>query len=352
MRVSASQYRGMSRGELAAHWFVRRDAGELSAGEEASFQAWLAEPGNREAWDDARRAWGAFDGAQDDTHVQALRRAALATRREPRLYRPLVAAALLLVVAGGVLSLLWHRGLPTPALQIAATPVPVTDLAHTGAPDFATATGERREVMLPDGTSVTLNTDTALDVVYTEGERLVMLRKGQAFFEVARNPQRPFVVQTPYRRVVALGTAFDVEVNSGLFQVMLVEGSVRVDNPPESGVSADAAPEVVLAPGQALVARLGVAEQVVELDVERELRWRKGFVEFDNEPLGAAIAELNRYYPEPIVVRDARVAQLRLSGIFRTTPREEFLSIVAEVLPVRVNHAAGEMVELTWAGTP
>lgn len=343
----------MSRGEMAAHWFVRRDAGELSSAEEAAFQAWLAEPGNREAWQDAQRAWGVFDEVREDTHVQALRRAALAAGRESRPSRALAAAAMLLLVAGGVLALLWLR--PGEAPQLAGVRVPTAaELRAAEHSDYVTALGERRDVLLPDGTTVTLNTDTALDVMYTDHERVVALRRGQAFFDVAHNAERPFVVQTPHRRVVALGTAFDVEVNLGLFQVVLVEGSVRVDHAPGSGLAAEGASrEMVLAPGQALLARLGVAEQVVEIDVERELRWRQGFVEFDNEPLERAIAELNRYYPEPIVIRDPRVAQLRLSGIFRTTPREEFLSIVGEVLPVRVDSSgSGGTIELGWAGTP
>jgi transmembrane sensor len=180
----------------------------------------------------------------------------------------------------------------------------------------------------------------------------VVLKRGQAYFQVAKDASRPFVVQTTHRRVVALGTAFDVEYNAGLFQVLLVEGSVQVDHGGHSlSVPGESASAVVLNPGQALVARLGVEERVVILDVERRLRWREGFVEFEDEPLASAVAELNRYYASPVVIRDARVAQLRVSGIFRTTPRDEFVSLVGELLPVRVNRLQGGSVELAWSAT-
>lgn len=355
MSAKFSASRSLSAREMAARWFALQEGGRLTPEQRAQLQRWLEEPRHAEAYEEARRAWAVFDGApKDDPHLQALRRAALAAAPERGVLRAMVASTVLLLAAA-LLWTAWHFG---PAYLLRANlRAHATSTAPGGDPvrssHYATGAHERLDVRLPDGTLVALNAATTVDVAYSGTERLITLSRGQAFFEVAHDAAHPFVVQTPHRRVTALGTQFEVEAASGLFQVTLVEGSVRVDNEPDALASLSAPPtQVVLTPGQALVARLGIEERVIKVDVERRLRWRQGFIEFDNEPLGEAVAEIARYFPEPVVVRDPRVAQLRVSGLFRTTANDEFLSIIKELLPVDVRRRADGSAEIVWREVP
>lgn len=340
--------RGLSAREAATYWFTLAEGGRLTPEQQLELERWLEEPRHATAYEQARRAWALFDQASDDAHLQALRRAALSVRPERSRWRTIAASVL---VCGVLAALAWRFGgadlmrerMHSPASTVLAS----ADHAH-----YATGPQERLDVYLPDGSLVTLNTSTTVDVAYSGSERLITLSRGQAFFEVARDVNRPFVVQTPHRRVTALGTKFEVEADTGLFQVTLVQGSVRVDKELDALAAASSTPaQVVLTPGQSLVARLGVEEQVIHVNVERRLRWRQGFIEFDNEPLGQAIVEFGRYFPEPVIVRDPRVAQLRVSGLFRTTANEEFLSMISELLPVEVRHRNGG-TEIVWKENP
>ena len=348
MKDTDASLRGLSARESAARWFGLEEGGRLSPAQLDEMQRWLEEPRHREAYDEARRAWAVFDGAPEDPHVQALRRAALAVKPGRALPRA-VAASTVLLLASALLWGAWRFGA---ADRLQALASPTSRAAHAGPTHYVTGPEERLDVRLPDGSLVALNTATTMDVAFSGTERLITLSRGQAFFEVAHDAAHPFIVQTPHRRVTALGTQFEVEADSGLFQVTLVEGSVRVDNEPDALTPSAAPPtQVVLAPGQALVARLGIDEQVISVDVERRLRWRQGYIEFDNEPLGDALADLGRYFPEPVVIRDPRVAQLRVSGVFRTTANREFLSIITALLPVDVRRRNDGSAEIVWRET-
>lgn len=352
MRRVGSTLRGMSRREEAVHWFVRSESGELSAQERAEFQDWIADPDHAAEYAKVQRSVATLNAATDDPHVEALRRAALAVGRRPNRARIAAVACVTLAVCVVTGMVAWQRlGTYQRVQTVQQTPSPRLDMR--GAADYATAPGERLQVTLPDGSRLTINTDTAIDVAFSADERVVFVEKGQAYFEVAKDAARPFVVHSAGRRVTALGTAFEVRLDRSRFHVLLVEGSVKVESAAERGAGPVVrAPDVVLSPGQALVAPMGVAEHVRTMNVERELRWRDGFVEFEDERLDLAVAEMNRYFAEPIIVRDDTVADLRLSGVFTIASREEFLELVTELLPLRVARNPGAYVELVSAPPP
>jgi transmembrane sensor len=342
--------------DAAADWLARADRGAMTPDEECQFQDWLAEPANARAYERARRTWAVFDDCAGDQHIRALRKAAQdAGRDAARLRRIKVTAvaamaACLALVIGGTF-LMGRSDMPTVVASGATDGATAPE--ETVTQSYSTRKGERLSVVLADNTAVTLNTDTQIDVDYTPSERRVHLVRGQAFFEVAKNPNRPFVVAAADRRVVALGTQFDVRLAPGQFQVLLVEGRVAVQRDHALSVERESLPEkeVILHPGQKLTASLGLAEQVSEVDVDRQLMWRTGFVEFDDVLLEAAVAEMNRYSRDPVVIRDPRVAALRVSGVFRTGQLDRFLETVSELLPVAVDRDAGRKIELTWSGT-
>ena len=332
---------GLSPAEAAAHWRVRQDRGELSEAEQNEFDAWLAAaPRNVAEYEKAQQSWDVFDGAGDDKHLRALRHSALKVRPEKRRRAwPQLAAGFALLVAGG--ALVW-------VLLETASP----SLSRLGAPDYITARGERLNLTLPDGTAVTMNTETAIDVAYEPDRRFVKLSDGQAFFDVAKDRNRPFVVQAGERTITALGTAFEVRLLDGRFKVLLVEGTIAVEdtNGVTAAGSAQAPEPVVMISGQELVAAEGTVARIDKVDVQRELRWRDGFIEFQDETLAAAAAEFNRYATSLIVINDERVAALRVTGVFRTDRADHFVETMSELLPVATDNRSSGEVHIVWAG--
>lgn len=336
----------MSRAEAAAWWFARIQRGPLEAAEERALESWLESDGAADAFDRARRAWSLTGETADLPRMRALRTAALArTRQRPR-------AAHLWPRAAGIaaaLALCAALGVGLGIVPLGPLRGSGQELQRMGGPDFVTLVGERRSVSLPDGTVVTLNTDSALDVAFTDSFRIVRLTKGQAYFEVAHDEAHPFLVEAAGRRITALGTAFDVRIDPDRFQVLLVEGSVMVNRSPYAFDGAADAREFVLHPGEGLVAAFGAPEQVTQIDVTRQLRWRDGFMEFDGELLINVVAEMNRYTSAPLSVQDPRVGDLRVSGVFRTGDQSQFVDVISRVLPVAARTSPGGATELVWS---
>ena len=348
---------GMSPSEAAAHWLVRLDAGSLESTEQAAFDDWFAAtPANTEAFARAKRAWHLFDAGEDDAHLKALRLSALKAEPERRrgiwmgLGASVAASLLALAVLGS--EYLSHQPAQAPAVVTKASAsggsATVAEQASAALDQgaYATARGERRTLKLGDGSTVTLNTDSAIGVAYGPDRRLIRLVRGQALFEVAKNKARPFVVRAGDREVTALGTVFEVRLDPGRIKVTLVEGRVVVDGIEGAHRPGPVIVPVVLRPGQELVAQMGTLQKVTGVDLDEQLRWRDGYVEFEDVPLSRAIVEINRYTKRPLVVANARTGALRVSGLFRTGDPERFASIVGELLPVRSRTLPGGRIEL------
>lgn len=331
---------GMTPDEAAVYWVLRHDRGDLTAADQASFDAWLdASEAHARAFRKANGVWDVFDQADADPHLTALRQVALAAKPAPRRWIPALGAGLAASLTAVALLLPGQLGLSggparAPVAEIAST----TGAQPAAAVRFATAKGERRIVRLPDGTRVTLNTDTAVSLAYTPTGRLVRLTRGQALFEVAKDASRPFTVEAAGRRVTALGTIFEVRLDPGRMKVVLVEGRVVVDHATATEASGPA--PTLLKPGQALVAELGVPQRVAPVDVGDELLWRDGYVSLEDAPLASAAAEMSRYTAAPIRVLDDETGRMRISGVFRTGDADRFAGLVRELLPVRVERMA------------
>jgi transmembrane sensor len=333
---------GMTPDEAAIYWVLQHDRGDLTPAEQASFDAWLAaSETHARAFRKANGVWDVFDQADADPHLSALRQAALATRPTPRRWVvPVVGTGLAACLTAAALMLPGQLGLNGgPARGPAGEVASVAAGTQPAPMRFATAKGERRLVRLPDGTRVTLNTDTAVALAYTPNGRLVRLTRGQALFEVAKDPARPFTVEAAGRRVTALGTVFEVRLDPGRMKVVLVEGRVVVDHAAATPEASAPAP-TLLKPGQALVAELGVPQRVAPVDVGDELLWRDGYVSLEDAPLASAAAEMSRYTAAPIRVLDDETGRMRISGVFRTGDADRFTGLVRELLPVRIDRQA------------
>lgn len=224
-------------------------------------------------------------------------------------------------------------------------------------PDFSTRVGEQRTITLADGSHVSLNTDSSIVLGSWKDTREVRLERGEAYFEVAKNSDKPFVVIAGDRKVIAIGTAFDVRLQpnagGGKVSVTLVEGKVAVTNldaAPQS-VFRPAAQVPVLTQGQRLVfAKADTASEKVDLPrLDTVTSWRRGEVVLDNTRLGDAIGELNRYNATALVIDDPSTANLPISGIFRTGDSNAFADAVATLYGLTI---LKEPQKLVLSGRP
>ncbi|MGE5566432.1 MAG: FecR family protein [Parcubacteria group bacterium] len=326
--------------DVAAAWFSRERSGEMTADEAAALQAWLeADPLHAEAYAQTRQAWAEAAAVRADPQVMAIREHWLsshAQRRRRQALRAVAASVMAVVVAGGGFA----------GWRYATGPKPLGDRT------FQTAVGERRVVKLPDGSEVTLNTNSVLRTRADHEKRLVYLERGQAFFQVAHDASHPFVVTAAGRTVTALGTAFDVRVDGGPFRVTLVEGKVRVEAAAPAMASAAAGPKSVkvqateMVAGSQLIAPDDEQWRLTRADVLTETSWTRGQLVFENQPLTDVVRELNRYSAQKMVVADASLARTPISGTFKIGDADHFIHALEAYGVARRGAASTTSVEL------
>ncbi len=278
-----------------------------------------------------------------------------------RLARPrqLLAAAAVLIAAVG--------------LGVVMT---VTDLAGRGE-RVATTVGEQRQIVLADGSSVVLNTDTELRIRMASELRQVDLVRGEVIFEVEKDPARPFRVLSGRAMVEAIGTRFIVRRLNERTVVTVVEGRVRVQPisatesvPPPSegdhrergdGSESTVAIELVQATrsveldaGRTITVTMdGIVTDPVAADLESVTSWTRGRMIFDSDTLDTVVAEFNRYTTTPLVIRDAELSNRRISGVFNIDNPEAFLGMLSDLDGVSVSRTAEGSWEIRpGAGRP
>lgn len=197
---------------------------------------------------------------------------------------------------------------------------------------YATPVGGVASIPLRDGSNITLNTASKVRVALTQKERRIELEAGEAFFDVAKDPSRPFIVEAGRRRVIAVGTRFSVRRDDNEVQVVVADGEVRVESR-EGGEGAE-----LLAAGAVLhTARDSLLVQKKPVhEVEEALSWRSGYLTFDETSLAGAVAEFNRYTPLRIVIEDPKLAALRINGKFRSTNADDFVQLLQNGYGIQV----------------
>lgn len=199
--------------------------------------------------------------------------------------------------------------------------------------DHATAIGERLAVDLPDGSTLVLNSGAAVDVEYGSDIRRIRLIDGEAVFEVARDPLRPFSVATEAGAVVATGTVFSVRQERAGARVVVVEGAVEVM--PRQGAP------VAAAMGQGVSFTERRATPAERVDVDTALAWRRGLLVFRDRPLGEVLAELDRHFAGRILVLSSEGRQLAVTGVFRLDDPARVLATLEQTLPITVTRLPG-----------
>ena len=328
--------------ETAALWHERAGQENASAETRNGLQAWLGKSAEHvAAYRSIERSWSQLKNAASAPQIIQLRHesAMRLTRQTAATLRPLrwtLAAALILLSLGAALWILHPNGfgLSSLAWRKSETQSPIVRT-------YATKTGDRLTIALEDGSQVTLNTETQLEVAFSKSSRTVRLSRGEALFEVAKDKTRSFVVQTQNRRFVAVGTAFDVHIQTDQVKVTMLEGTVHAESmEPGSLILA------TVTAGEQLITSSRAQQSVRRVDAERETSWRRGQLIFDNTPLGEAVDELNRYSSTHIVLVDSKLAGLRLSGTFATGGTSTFVEALTAYFPIQIEHADARVVTL------
>ena len=336
----------------AAVWVARRDAAERWTPElEQELQAWVAQsPAHHIAWLRLSAAWRRMDRLSDAPAIRAAE--AQAHPREGTAGTSAAESAVDPATANRAAA---------PAITTAAAPA----LATTAAPasrgarrrtvagwalaaglalgigvatfiqvqssrgnEFATAVGSQEAVTLADGSHVMLNTHTRGRAVVNASERRFWLEEGEAYFEVAHDPSRPFVVVAGRDRVTVLGTKFSVRHEDGRTEVTVLEGRVRLDRGPTG-----AAPSVpvVMTRNESAVSTAGNVLVIAkdEQSVRDELSWREGRLVFDQLTLAEVAERFNRYNARQLVV-EGDAAERRFSGSFDANNVDGFARLLRE----------------------
>jgi len=320
----------------AADWDVRLRSHTCTDHERQAFEQWRnADPRHREAFDRLQQLLKTVrEASAHRPELQSLREASnqyldrVATQRAWGKGLAMAAgiAALSLVTvfsfpSGRQWLSSWYRGSP-----------PAIPGFTTGVQTYATVLNERSTVTLTDGSTVSLNSRTRLNVQLAGATRRVTLLAGQALFRVSKDPSRPFIVTAGTRTVTALGTEFDVRVDPDKLQVTLLEGKVAVQSTDPAALGSMA--PVMLKPREQFVAMNGFAPTVREVDVDKTTAWTEGRIFFADETLGNAIAELNRYSDTALVVVDPVIANYQINGMFRVGNQAGFADAVSSMYDV------------------
>ena len=308
----------------ASEWFARLSGGDAGAEDRARLRGWLAaRPENQQAYDFVTESCGIA--------AAVLERAPVRERGDSR--QPVGHW----VAIGG--------GLALAAMLIAA--VGFVALTPATTDHYATAIGEIRNLTLADGSTLTLNGATTLDVTFTRGRRDLNLKTGEVFIAVGREPFRPFRVHAGGRTIEDIGTAFDVDTNGQNVDVAVGEGTVLISEPAASSATGN---RVILSKGQALTYApdriLSAPRTVVSQQVGT---WRVGILSYDQVPLEWLVADLNRQFDGGIAIPDPELAAMPITLTLKLHDRDTTVGTLEKLLPVRAVASGTGALELVRA---
>jgi transmembrane sensor len=290
--------RNARRREAAVDWWMRLRAGPLGAGERAAYDAWRADPANAAALENITRLCA---------HMASLPRPAA---KRPARSRPALRLAITAPLAAALLALAANWG----------------ELSAILRSDHFAGAGETRRVTLEDGSRVHLDARSAIALRFDAGERRVELLSGEAFFEVAPDPARPFVVAAAGGRVTALGTAFDVALDEPGARVAVTEHSVRI---------ASGGAEVTVGEGEQSAFRDGAAMAPTPVKTGWVTAWRRGKLIVENAPLRDLLAAIGRRNRGVFACASAAICARGVTGVFSADDPVQAIEAVETALGLR-----------------
>lgn len=320
--------------DQAIRWIVRLRSGAATSGDRRDFDAWLASnPEHRREFDEVSRMWAVLDNAQPLLQSEIQKAEDLwadhdASRRPASRWSwgrcgqgATVGMALLLLLV----TAWWWTGLPEPIL-------------------YETAKGARQQIILADGSTLTLNTDTKLTVQYARHERLIRLHRGEAWFTVRHDERRPFTVQVANGTIRDIGTEFVVNKSADGVRVSVWEGIVEVGVLGERGGARIAHPALLHAGQEVSYGADSHMSAIGAFDRNQLGSWREGKLVFRAQPLKQVLAEIARYRPEEIRLLDARLEEFPVSGVFNIGDIDQAMQVLQDALPVRAQRVRDNLI--------
>lgn len=219
---------------------------------------------------------------------------------------------------------------------------------------YTTEVGEQRTVALPDGSLMSMNTQSNVRVTYSDDVRDIYLQSGQAMFSVAHDTNRPFRVHMDGTTVQAIGTRFDIRREPKEMKVAVIEGQVRVSLDTErSRPNSSSAPSVRVAAGQGVsVLQTGEVTPPAPINVNEAVAWQQRTLVFSDATLSEIIAEFERYTHTQIHIRDGQIGRLRFSGVWDADRPDLLLAYLRRQGGVQVEQSGDQFVLHSSTITP
>ena len=293
----------------ASTWFARLNADDVTADDRTRFEAWMrAQPRNAKAYAELSATWNELVKAGPLVRAVNFGQAMNAASAPPARRRRWAAAAVAAGIGAIVLGTGWNLYKQKEETR------------------FQTAIGEQAAVALPDGSSFDLNTNSRVQVDYSQRSRVIRLERGEAYFKVAHDTKRPFWVRAGDTWVRAVGTAFNVYLRPTGVEVTVSEGTVNVvkatanEHPPADAAVTDSAASVTAGEQADVHGRAEMIHALNSAQLSRLLAWRKRSIYFQDQPLGEVVNELMRYTTLKIEFDDDALLRVPVGGTFQTSP--------------------------------
>lgn len=328
--------------EQASLWISRIDRG-LSEREQDELQDWLkTSDSHKECLFELAALWDDLSVLHELQGLFPLAEEQQVAPQQPRYMQWTLAACVAMASLLSVVWLSWQPEVVSTQGQIAAIK------------EARTQVGQQKRIELPDGSVVNLNTDSQIQVDYTAKARTIRLLQGEAHFDVAHNPSRPFVVVAGDQQVVAVGTAFNVQVfDEQRIELLVTEGKVRVaeeSEPVLSEPTLSEEPQRLFASGEKATFAAGNAireETLTDNQIQRDLAWQQGMLVFEGESLDVALAEVARYTQKRFVLADPSLKQQRVAGYFKANDIDGLLQTLAHNFNIQSEHGEQDQIILS-----
>ncbi len=328
--------------EEAAVWVAQLDSRGVSGINQKELDDWLnVSVHHLEAFERMAALWVGADILDALNYKEGVEEARKLSRRNLNATRWIKGIAATFVVAASVMLAQYVNNAPT-----------------TQTAEFATIIGEQKTIRLADGSDVILNTNSEISINLTDTRREVVLLRGEAHFDVAHEPERPFVVYARDGIVKAVGTAFTVHLRREKVEVTVSEGVVAILSRPPDTVNVairdvevdELLPIAALTVGESAVIEEEAVESVVRMSedaLDRKLLWRGGFIAFAGEPLSTVVADVSRYTDILIEIDDPSLETLPIGGYFKVGEVEDMFESLEASFGITVTRISPSRVLLS-----
>jgi len=324
----------------AADWLVKLDSGKLKASDRLELKNWLSQgPDYVNALKSYASIWGDMDNLLNE----------FPARQETEPFKTLssipyfrkTSLALAAAVIGTIGLTFWMS---------ASVEQPVT----TETSFHVTPIGKQQVQQFSDGSSAHLNTNSMIEIEYSQSARVVRLLRGEAMFDVAHDPARPFIVYAGVNQVTAIGTKFVVRLTSENIIVTVADGQVQLSYRPKGGDNSTFLQEqevIVVSEGEQVEINdktpMRKPEEIDDDELQRRLSWLDGQLVFENERLEQVILEISRYVPDRIIIDDPELGDIRINGRFQIGDTDALLEAIEMSFSVQARHIDEQTIRVS-----